>query len=345
MAMFIGAGTYLRFAPKPVETLGMTSPVRSGERARPAVAVATLGDALLANLSTVIRGKPDALRLGVIALLSGGHLLIEDIPGVAKTLLAKAMAQSVGGSFRRVQGTPDLLPSDLTGVSVYQPTTGAWEFRAGPLFANVVLVDEVNRATPRTQAALLEAMEERQVSVDGATRPLPDPFFLVATQNPFEHAGTFPLPDGQLDRFAVVMHLGYADAASERDVLLGRGGADVLDRLDPVTDTDGLRLARAAVRAVHCEPAVADYIVRIATATRTHPDIAIGASTRASVGVLHAAQANAALRGRTFVTPDDVKVVAPQALAHRLSLGGGPDIKAAAALVQSVLERVPVPPA
>jgi len=253
------------------------------------------------------------------------------------------MAQSVGGSFRRVQGTPDLLPSDLTGVSVYQPASGVWEFRPGPLFANVVLVDEVNRATPRTQAALLEAMEERQVSVDGATRALPDPFFLVATQNPFEHAGTFPLPDGQLDRFAVVMHLGYADAASERDVLLGRGGAERLDELESVSDTDGLRQARAAVRQVHCEPVVADYIVEIATATRNHPEIVTGASTRASLGVLHAAQARAALRGGAFVTPDDVKAVAAPALAHRLSLRGGPDLKAAAAFVQSLLDRVPVP--
>jgi MoxR-like ATPase len=265
------------------------------------------------------------------------------VPGVAKTLLAKAMAQSVGGSFRRVQGTPDLLPSDLTGVSVYQPASGAWEFRPGPLFANIVLVDEVNRATPRTQSALLEAMEEHQVSVDGATRKLPDPFFLVATQNPLEHAGTFPLPDGQLDRFAVVMHLGYADPASERDVLLGRGGADMLDQLEAVTDTDGLRGARAAVREVHCEPLVADYIVEIATATRNHPEIAIGASTRASLGVLHAAQASAALTGRAFVTPDDVKAVAAPALAHRLSLRGGPDLKAAAAFVQTLLDRVPVP--
>jgi MoxR-like ATPase len=321
----------------------MTSPLRSGELARPDADVAELGSALLANLSTVIRGKPEALHLGVIALLSGGHLLVEDVPGVAKTLLAKAMAQSVGGSFRRVQGTPDLLPSDLTGVSVFQPASGTWEFRAGPLFANVVLVDEVNRATPRTQAALLEAMEEHQVSVDGATRPLPDPFFLVATQNPFEHAGTFPLPDGQLDRFAVVMHMGYADPASERDVLLGRGGADMLDEIGPVTDTDGLRRARSAVRAVHCEPAVADYIVQLANATRAHPDIATGASTRASVGVLHAAQAHAALGGRGFVTPDDVKAMAAPALAHRLTLRGGPDIKIAAGLVQALLDRVPVP--
>src|SRR4051794_23621288 len=272
MAMFIGAGTYLRSAPKPVEALEMTSPVRSGERTRPAAEateVEALGEALLANLSRVIRGKPDALRLGVIALLSGGHLLVEDVPGVAKTLLAKAMAQSIAGSFRRVQGTPDLLPSDLTGVSVFQPASGAWEFRPGPLFANVVLVDEVNRATPRTQSALLEAMEEHQVSVDGSTRPLPDPFFLMATQNPFDHAGTFPLPDGQLDRFAIVMHLGYADPVSERDVLLGRGGVDTFEELHPVTDTDALRRARAAVRAVHCEPVVADYIVQLATATRT----------------------------------------------------------------------------
>ena len=262
---------------------------------------------------------------------------------MAKTLLAKAMAQSVGGSFRRVQGTPDLLPSDLTGVSVYQPASGAWEFRPGPLFANVVLVDEVNRATPRTQAALLEAMEEHQVSVDGATRQLPDPFFLVATQNPLEHAGTFPLPDGQLDRFAIVMHLGYADAASERDVLLGWGGAEALDQLEAVIDTEGLRSARAAVRDLHCESVVADYIVEIATATRNHPEIVIGASTRASLGVLHAAQANAAMRGREFVSPDDIKTVAAPALAHRLILRGGADLKAAAALVQTLLDRVPVP--
>lgn len=319
----------------------MTSPLR--ERAHAAGETAELGEALLANLSTVIRGKPEALHLAVIALLSGGHLLVEDVPGVAKTLLAKALAQSVGGSFRRIQGTPDLMPSDLTGVSVYQPGTGTWEFRPGPLFANVVLVDEVNRATPRTQAALLEAMEEHQVSVDGATRPLPDPYFLVATQNPFEHAGTFPLPDGQLDRFAVVMHMGYMDRASEREVLLGHGGADVLDDIGPVTDTDALRRARAAVRAVHCEPAIADYIVELATATRSHPDIATGASTRASVGVLHAAQAHAALGRRGFVTPDDVKAVAPHALAHRLSLRGGPDIRAAAAVVQTLLARIPVP--
>src|SRR5438309_8054073 len=201
-----------------------TSSVR-GAAPPEAQAATQLAGVLVDNLASVVLGKPDAVGLAVIAILSGGHLLVEDVPGVAKTLLAKAMAQSIAGSFRRVQGTPDLLPSDLTGVSVYQPGTGAWEFRPGPLFANVVLVDEVNRATPRTQAALLEAMEEHQVSVDGATRPLPDPFFLIATQNPFEHAGTFPLPDGQLDRFAIVMHLGYADPASERDVLLGRGGA------------------------------------------------------------------------------------------------------------------------
>ena len=235
------------------------------------------------------------------------------------------------------------MPTDLVGVSVYERSKEAFVFHPGPVFAQVLLADEINRAGPKTQSALLEAMEEHQVSVDGATRPLPDPFFLVATQNPFEHAGTFPLPDGQLDRFAIVMHLGYADPASERDVLLGRGGADLLDQLDPVTDTDGLREARAAVRAVHCEPVVADYVVELATATRTHPEVAIGASTRASVGVLHAAQANAALRGRSFVSPDDVKTVAAPALAHRLSLRGGPDIKAAAALVQTVLDQVPVP--
>ena len=306
-----------------------------------------LARVLYDNLARVLRGKPEVIRLALVALLSGGHLLVEDVPGVGKTLLAKALARSVGGTFRRVQATPDLLPSDLTGVSVFHRGADAgadsWEFRPGPLFANVVLVDEVNRATPRTQSALLEAMEERQITSDGVTRPLPDPFFLVATQNPFEHAGTFPLVEGQRDRFAVVVQLGLPGRNAERELLMGVGGAAHLDELQPVTDAATIAAAIAEVRRVHCEPALADYVIDVADATRSHADVVLGASPRASLGLLHAAQAHAAITGRGYVTPEDVRTVAPAALAHRLVLGGGPDLHAATALIHGILAQVAVP--
>ncbi|MBW3537692.1 MAG: MoxR family ATPase [Actinobacteria bacterium] len=299
------------------------------------------------NLSRVVRGKPEVIRLALVALLSGGHLLVEDVPGVGKTLLAKALARSVGGSFRRVQATPDLLPSDLTGVSVFHrgadAASDSWEFRPGPLFANVVLVDEVNRATPRTQSALLEAMEERQITVDGVTRGLPEPFFLVATQNPFEHSGTFPLVEGQRDRFSIVVQLGLPGRNAERELLMGVGGAAHLDDIGAVTDSHEIGAAIAGVRRVHCEPALADYVIDVSDATRRHPDVVLGASPRASPGVLHAAQAHAAISGRGYVVPEDVRTVAPAALAHRLILGGGPDLHAATALVHGLLSQVPVP--
>ena len=298
---------------------------------------------LATALSQVVRGKPQAVRLALVALLSGGHLLIEDVPGVGKTLLAKALARAAGGTFRRVQATPDLLPGELTGVSVFSKHRDDWEFRPGPLFANVVLVDEINRATPRTQSALLEAMEEHQVTVDGVTHPLPDPFFLVATQNPFEHAGTFPLVEGQRDRFAVVVEMGMPGRETERELLLGRGGVETLETLTPVAEPATLRAAVAAVRKVHCDPAVADYIVELSAAVRAHPEVRLGASPRASIALLHAAQAQAVLAGRSFVSPDDVKLVAAPSLAHRLVLSGGPDLHAAGALVRALLERVPVP--
>ena len=311
---------------------------------RAAVAMATdLATAMYASLSRVVRGKPGALKLALCALLSGGHLLVEDVPGVGKTLLAKALARSTGGVFRRIQATPDLLPADLTGVSVFHKGTEEWEFRPGPVFANVVLVDEVNRATPRTQAALLEAMEERQVTVDGTTRPLPDPFFLVATQNPFEHAGTFPLPEGQRDRFALVVQMGYPDRGAERDVLAGRGGADLLHEVAPVGDVEALARAVAAVRRVHCAPSVADYVLDLVATTRRRPEVVLGASPRATLSLLHAAQAHAAISGRHFVTPDDVKAVAVAVLAHRLILSGGPDVRAASSVVTGLLEALPVP--
>jgi MoxR-like ATPase len=302
-----------------------------------------LAVALLENLSRVIRGKPEALRLAVAAVLSGGHLLIEDVPGHGKTLLAKALACSVGGTFRRIQATPDLLPSELTGVSVFHKASETWEFRPGPLFANVVLTDEVNRATPRSQSALLEAMEERQVSVDGTSHLLPTPFVLIATQNPFDHAGTFPLLEGQRDRFAVVLALGHPGRDAERDLLLGLGGVDALVDLPAVTDPAGLARAIAVVRQVHCAPAVADYIIDIGAGTRAHHDVRLGASPRAALALLHAAQANAMMAGRRFLVPDDVKALAAPVLAHRLVLTGGSDATAGRAIVRQVVESVPVP--
>ena len=306
-------------------------------------AVAELAQAVRDNLCRVVLGKAEPIRLALVALLSGGHLLVEDTPGVGKTLLSKALAISVGGTFGRVQGTSDLLPGEVTGVNVFHPEHASWEFRPGPLFAHVVLVDEINRATPRTQSALLEAMEERQVTVDGDSRPLPDPFFLVATQNPFEHAGTFPLVEGQRDRFGVVLHLGHPDRPAERDLLLGTGGSGSLDALEPVTDPAGLGKAIATVREVHCEASVADYVIDIAAATRDHRDVVRGASPRASLGLLQAAKAEAAMAGRPFVLPDDVKAVAGPALAHRVVLAGGPDFHAGADLVRDVVDTLPVP--
>ena len=306
-------------------------------------AVSTVATGLAENLSQVIRGKPEALRLSLVALLSGHHLLLEDVPGVGKTLLAKALAKSLGGTFRRIQGTPDLLPAELTGVSVFHKESEEWEFRAGPLFANVVLVDEINRATPRTQSALLEAMEERQVTVDGTTWGLPEPFFVVATQNPVEHAGTFPLVEGQRDRFGLVVELGHPHRTAERELLLGAGGVAGLDHLRPVCDPTSLMAAIAAVRTVHCAPAIADYVIDLGAATRDHPEVLLGASARASLSLLHAAKAHAALAGRGFVTPDDVQAVAVASLAHRLMLTGGTDLPAASALVRRLVDTVPVP--
>lgn len=299
--------------------------------------------ALWENLGRVVKGKSDPIRLAVVALLSGGHLLVEDVPGVGKTLLAKTLAQSMGASTSRVQGTHDLMPAELTGVSVHHPPTGEWRFHPGALFANVVVVDELNRCTPRTQAALLEAMEERQVSVDGVTRALPLPFFVVATQNPHDHAGTFPLVEGQRDRFALVTTMGYPDRASEKGLLLGRGGGPSLRDLAAVTNADAVSAAIAATATLRVAATVADYVLDIASATRAHPDVALGASTRASLWLVRTARAHAVLCGRDYVSPADVQAVAAPVLAHRLLLGGGADTRAATALVTRILEQLPVP--
>lgn len=305
-------------------------------------AVAQLGEALAMNLTRVVRGKPEAIRLSIVALLSGHHLLLEDVPGVGKTLLAKALARSVGGSFGRVQGTSDLLPADVTGISVLRDGH-TWEFRQGPLFHNVVLVDEINRASPRTQSALLEAMEERHVTVDGVTRPLPSPFFVVATQNPIDHAGTFPLVEGQRDRFGLLVELGPPPRHAERELLLGVGGADHLGELTAVCPTEGIEAATTIVRGVHCAPAMADYVLELAGRTRQHPDVRLGASPRASLALLHCAKAQAAMSGRGYVSPDDVRSVAVAALSHRLILAGRTEQAAAAAIVERALDSVPVP--
>jgi len=294
-------------------------------------------------VSRSMRGADDVVGLAVVALLAGGHLLVEGVPGTGKTLLAKSLANAIGGHFGRVQCTPDLLPADVTGTSVYSPATGEWEFRPGPVFANVLLVDEVNRASPRTQAALLEPMEEHQVTVDGATHALPVPFFLVATENPFGHAGTFPLPDSQLDRFALVCTIGRPGREAEREILSGGGGVEALDTISAVTSPAELASVMAAVRRVHCAHSVLDYVLDVADATRNHPGVALGASPRASLSLLRAAQAHATVTGRDFVSPDDVKAVAPASLAHRIVLASGVDVAAGARVITEIVERVAAP--
>jgi MoxR-like ATPase len=298
---------------------------------------------LVEAVGSTVRGKPEAVRLSVVTLLAGGHLLIEDLPGSGKTLLAKSLAAAIGGRFGRVQCTPDLLPTDITGTSVFQPVTVDWTFRAGPLFANVVLLDEVNRASPRTQAALLEPMEEHQVTVDGDTRPLPAPFFCIATQNPFGQVGTFPLPESQLDRFALVLRMGWPDRAAEREILTGQGGSEALPDLKAVTTPEEVSEVVAAVRGVQVAPALVEYVLDLADATRNHPSLAVGASPRAALGLLHAARAHAVVAGRTYATPDDVQAVAVASFAHRVLLGDGADTAAAGVVLHDIIDRVAVP--
>ncbi len=314
--------------------------VSPGGDPSPALALAA---GLCATVGAAVRGKDEVVRLSVAALLAGGHLLLEDLPGTGKTLLAKSLATAIGGHFGRVQCTPDLLPSDITGTSVYVPVDGAWTFRPGPLFANVVLVDEINRASPRTQAALLEPMEEHQVSVDGTTHALPSPFFCIATQNPFGQVGTFPLPESQLDRFTLVLTVGLPDRHAEREILTGAGGTEVFDQLRPVSTPEAVAQAVAAVRHVYCAPTLVEYVLDLVAATRSHPDLTVGASPRASVSLLHAARAHAVVLGRTHVTPDDVQAVASASFAHRVSVAGAVDTVAARSVISSIVASTPVP--
>ena len=302
-----------------------------------------LARSIFDTVATAVRGKDEVVRLAVVTLLAGGHLLLEDLPGTGKTLLAKSLAAAVGGDFGRVQCTPDLLPSDITGTSVYSPSDGSWEFRPGPLFANVVLIDEVNRASPRTQAALLEPMEEHQVSVDSVTHDLPRPFFCIATQNPFGQAGTFPLPESQLDRFAMVLSMGLPGRDAEREILTGHGGTDAYQAISAVTTPTEVLRAMDAARHVYAASPAVEYVLDLAEATRHHPDLAVGVSPRATVGMMAAARAHALVAGRTHITPDDIQAVAVAAFAHRVSVGGSVDVGMARQVVADVLGRVPVP--
>lgn len=294
-------------------------------------------------LTTSLRGKSEAVELVLSALLSGGHVLIEDVPGTGKTLLCRAIAAALGGRFGRVQCTPDLLPTDITGTSVFRPDTTDWEFQPGPLFANVVLIDEINRASPRTQSALLEPMEEHQVTVDGRTRALPDPFICVATQNPRGQVGTFPLPESQLDRFALSLSLGLPGRDAEREVLFGVGGVGSLHRIEPVASPAEVLAAIEATRSLYCAEALVEYVLDLADATRSEPRIDHGASPRASLGVLRLARGHAVVSGRDHVLPDDIQAVFVGALAHRVSAGESGDTAAVREVLSSVLARVPVP--
>ncbi len=296
------------------------------------------------NVEKVIIGKRPVIEMLLVALLCEGHVLLEDVPGVGKTMLARSMAISLGGQFKRVQCTPDLLPNDVTGVSVFNQQTGQFEFHAGPIFVNILLADEINRATPRTQSALLEAMQEQQVTVDGVSRALPRPFLVLATQNPIEYEGTFPLPEAQLDRFLMRLALGYPAPADERRLLMALRREHPISSLTPVVTGEQLLALQRLVWEVHVEDSLQDYIVRLVTATRQHRDLALGASSRASLALFKTAQALAALRGRDHVLPDDIKALATAALAHRLIVRPEAELRGrtAASVLNEVLQDTPL---
>lgn len=275
-------------------------------------------DLILRNVETVIDGKPEAVQIALVTLLAEGHLLIEDVPGVGKTMLAKALAKSVNCSVRRIQFTPDLLPSDITGVSAYNQVEGDFEFKPGAVFANIVIGDEINRASPKTQSALLEAMEERQVTVDGTTHALGMPFTVVATQNPLEMEGTYALPEAQLDRFMARISMGYPDVSSELAMVQGRNSDNPFDDMDPVVSIDQVQQMIAAARAVYVSPSVEQYCVGIVQATRQDPELRLGASPRATLALVRAAKASAGVQGREFVLPDDIDALVLPVLCHRL---------------------------
>ena len=302
---------------------------------------------LVDNVEHVIQGKPEVISLVTLCLISQGHLLIEDVPGVGKTSLAKALAVSIDGSFGRLQFTPDLLPTDVVGLTVWNRTTSQFDFRPGPVFSNIVLADEINRASPKTQSALLEAMAESQVTVDGTTYPLDDPFMVIATQNPIEHEGTYPLPESQLDRFLMRVSVGYPSSESELQILEAHGDHDALADIGPVisvADVEGMALA---AKGVHVAPALKGYLVELAAASRRHPHLTLGMSPRATLALQRVARARAATEGRTYVVPDDLKALAEPVLAHRLLVTPEAQLQGVtpADALTEVLRSVPVPAA
>jgi MoxR-like ATPase len=282
--------------------------------------VAQRGQTIVNEVERVIVGKRRTVEMALIGMLCGGHILIEDIPGVGKTMLAKAFARAVGGTYRRVQFTPDLLPSDITGVSIFNQKTGEFEFRPGPVFTNILLADEINRATPKTQSSLLECMEEFQVSADGVTYPLQRPFFVIATENPIEFHGTYPLPEAQLDRFLMRLDMGYPDANEELAILTGQQREHPITSLNAVISSEEVGQLQRQIREIHIEDSIKSYMIEIVSATRNHPSIALGGSPRASIALMRTAQAKAALESRDFVLPDDVKYLAIAVLNHRILL-------------------------
>jgi len=304
-----------------------------------------ISERIIANVEKVIIGKAAEVRLAVICLICQGHLLIEDVPGVGKTTLARALARSTGCSFKRIQFTPDILPSDVTGVSVFNQRTGDFEFRPGPIMAQIVLTDEINRATPKTQSALLEAMEEHQVTVDGVTRPLPAPFMVMATQNPIEYEGTFPLPEAQLDRFLMRVHLGYPSNTDEVLMMDLQQVTHPIEALEQVTNPEEIGAVQRAVKEIYVDPLIKQYIVGLVDTTRQHESVYLGASPRGSLALYRTTQARALLDGRDFVIPDDVKELAYATLGHRVIVSPSARVKSVTSsdVVLGSLERVPVP--
>lgn len=297
------------------------------------------------NVERVIIGKRREVELVMVALLCKGHVLIEDVPGVGKTMLTKAIARSIGSTFKRIQFTPDLLPSDVTGVNIFNQQRGTFEYRPGPIVAQMVLADEINRATPKTQAALLEAMEEAQISVDGVTHALPQPFIVLATENPIDYEGTFPLPEAQLDRFLLRLALGYPGRTGELEMLDRQHRQHPLETLQQVITVDDLKVAQEAVKGIHVAHAIREYIVSLVEATRHHEDVFLGASPRGSIALFNAVRAWAAIRGRDFVIPDDVKLLAEPTLAHRIIIGPAARMRGfdSRAVVADLLRSIPIP--
>ncbi len=304
-----------------------------------------VAEGIISNVEKVIVGKRKAVELAVIALISQGHLLIEDAPGVGKTMLARSLAKSITCTFKRIQFTPDMLPGDITGVSIYNQKTGDFEFRAGPIMAQIVLADEINRATPKVQSALLECMEERQITVDGVTHPIPPPFHVLATQNPIEYEGTFPLPETQLDRFLLRISLGYPTPSEEITIMERQQRVHPIESLQPVADAAGVLMLQETMKQIYVDDLVKKYIVAVVEATRRHASIYLGASPRGSLALFRTTQARALIQGRDFVLPDDVKALAEPVLAHRLILlaKDGSQEKSSRACVAEILDTLPVP--